>query len=46
MRHYQPKANYPDTIQFGDVTKWREWDIDWSVLICLLAEVRAKDSVL
>ena len=23
-------ANYPDTIQLGDVTKWREWDIDWS----------------
>lgn len=22
--------NYPDTIQLGDVTKWREWDIDWS----------------
>lgn len=24
------QANYPDTIQLGDVTKWREWDIDWS----------------
>lgn len=22
--------NYPDTIQLGDVTKWREWDIDWA----------------
>ena len=22
--------NYPDTVQLGDVTKWREWDIDWS----------------
>jgi len=22
-------ANYPDTVQLGDVTKWREWDIDW-----------------
>lgn len=21
--------NYPDTIQLGDVTKWRDWDIDW-----------------
>lgn len=21
---------YPDTIQIGDVTKWREWDIEWS----------------
>ena len=24
------QANYPDTIQLGDVTKWREWDIDWA----------------
>ena len=22
--------HYPDTIQLGDVTKWRDWDIDWS----------------
>ena len=22
--------NYPNTIQLGDVTKWHEWDIDWS----------------
>ena len=22
-------TNWPDTIQLGDVTKWREWDIDW-----------------
>lgn len=22
--------HYPDTIQVGDVTRWREWDIDWS----------------
>jgi DNA-cytosine methyltransferase len=21
--------NFPDTIQLGDITKWREWDIDW-----------------
>ena len=21
-------SNYPDTIQLGDITKWREWDID------------------
>ncbi len=21
---------YSDTVQLGDVTKWREWDIDWS----------------
>lgn len=24
------QSNYPDTIQLGDVTKWREWDIDFS----------------
>lgn len=24
------QANYPDTIQLGDVTKWKEWDIDWT----------------
>ena len=24
--------NYPNTIQMGDVTKWREWDIDWSTI--------------
>ena len=21
--------HFPDTIQVGDVTKWKEWDIDW-----------------
>jgi DNA-cytosine methyltransferase len=24
------KKNHPNIIQMGDVTKWREWDIDWS----------------
>lgn len=24
------QALYPDTIQLGDVTQWREWDVDWS----------------
>ena len=24
------KNNYPDIIQLGDVTKWRDWNIDWS----------------
>lgn len=23
------KANYPDIIHLGDITKWREWGIDW-----------------
>ena len=24
------QANWPDIIQLGDVTKWREWSIDWA----------------
>lgn len=24
------QANYPNTIQMGDVTNWPHWDIDWS----------------
>ena len=24
------EANYPDIIRLGDVTKWEEWDLDWS----------------
>lgn len=24
------QKNYPSTIQLGDITKWREWDIDWA----------------
>lgn len=24
------RALFPDTIQLGDVTQWRDWDIDWS----------------
>lgn len=23
------QAMFPDTIQLGDITNWREWDIDW-----------------
>lgn len=23
------QANYPDTIQLGNVTDWRDWDIEW-----------------
>jgi DNA (cytosine-5)-methyltransferase 3A len=23
------QKNYPNTIQLGDVTKWKEWNIDW-----------------
>lgn len=30
------QANYPDTVQLGDVTAWREWDIDWSSIDLLI----------
>ena len=30
------QANYPDTIQLGDVTKWREWHIDWASIDLLI----------
>lgn len=29
-------ANYPDIIRLGDVTKWREWNIDWASIDLLL----------
>lgn len=28
--------NFPNTIQLGDVTKWRDWNIDWSRVDLLL----------
>ena len=30
------QANWPKTIHLGDVTKWREWDIDWSGIDLLI----------
>ena len=30
------QANYPNTIQMGDVTAWREWDIDWASIDLLI----------
>lgn len=30
------QANYPDTVQLGDVTRWREWDIDWASIDLLI----------
>lgn len=30
------QANWPETIQLGDVTKWREWDVDWSIIDLLI----------
>tara|TARA_R110000803_G_scaffold65100_1_gene126222 strand:+ start:56 stop:925 length:870 start_codon:yes stop_codon:yes gene_type:complete len=31
------KANFPNTKHLGDVTKWREWDIDWGSIDLILA---------
>ena len=28
--------NYPDNVQLGDVTKWREWGIDWGSIDLLI----------
>lgn len=30
------QTNFPNTIQLGDVTRWREWDIDWSSIDLLI----------
>ena len=30
------QANWPNTVQLGDVTKWREWDIDWASIDLLI----------
>lgn len=30
------KANWPEIIQLGDVTKWREWNINWSSIDLLI----------
>jgi len=32
----ESKANFPNTIHLGDVTNWREWDIDWSSVDLLI----------
>lgn len=28
--------NYPNTIQLGDITRWKEWDVDWSSIDLLI----------
>ncbi len=30
------QANWPETVQLGDVTKWQEWDIDWKGIDLLI----------
>jgi hypothetical protein len=35
--------HFPDTIQVGDVTKWREWDIDWRSIDLVLSGSPCQD---
>lgn len=35
--------HFPDTIQVGDVTKWREWDIEWSKVDLVLSGSPCQD---
>jgi len=35
--------HFPDTIQLGDVTKWRGWDIDWSSIDLILSGSPCQD---
>ena len=35
--------HFPDTIQVGDVTKWREWDIDWQTIDLVLSGSPCQD---
>ena len=35
--------HFPDTIQVGDVTKWREWDIDWRSIDLILSGSPCQD---
>ena len=30
------QANWPNTVQLGDVTRWREWNIDWGSIDLLI----------
>jgi len=35
--------HFPDTIQVGDVTKWREWDINWKSIDLVLSGSPCQD---
>ena len=35
--------HFPDTIQVGDVTKWKDWDIDWSSIDLILSGSPCQD---
>ena len=36
--------HFPDTIQVGDVTKWKKWDIDWKIIDLILSGSPCQDS--
>ena len=35
--------HFPDTIQVGDITKWREWNIDWQSIDLILSGSPCQD---
>jgi len=35
--------HFPDTIQVGDVTKWKDWNIDWSKIDLILSGSPCQD---
>lgn len=35
--------HFPDTIQVGDVTKWREWNVDWKSIDLILSGSPCQD---
>jgi DNA (cytosine-5)-methyltransferase 3A len=35
--------HFPDTIQVGDITKWKEWDIDWQSIDLILSGSPCQD---
>ena len=35
--------HFPDTIQVGDVTKWKDWDINWSSIDLILSGSPCQD---
>lgn len=37
------QKNHPDTIQLGDVTKWKVWDIDWKSIDLLIGGSPCQD---
>jgi len=37
------KYHFPDTIELGDITNWKEWDIDWKSIDIVLSGSPCKD---